>query len=263
MSETTSMHQPAASGYEVTRFNALRHGVLSAYTILPWEEENEYRELLDALVAEHKPKGPTEEHLVEEIVGVLWRKRRLRVAEAAAYRRGLKNAVSPDQQTIGAALAHLDIGKQTVANTTMELADLDQRETIITRALGLLQAGKARAYDKALGTLSKETRERWSELIKPKPALGLLMFDNTESRYTADADGLIDYLQEVVMPSYNSRRKELQNRPLIQEQAFGEALDADKLEGLARYETHLDRKLERLLTMLIRLRELRAAPAQE
>ena len=32
MSETTSMHQPAASGYEVTRFNALRHGVLSAGT---------------------------------------------------------------------------------------------------------------------------------------------------------------------------------------------------------------------------------------
>ena len=34
-------------------------------------------------------------------------------------------------------------------------------------------------------------------------------------------------------------------------------------KGLGRYETHLDRKLERLLTMLIRLRELRAAPAQE
>ena len=123
---------------------------------------------------------------------MLWRKRRLRVAEAAAYRRGLKSAVSSDQQTIRAALAHLDIGKQTVANTTMELADLDQRETIITRALGLLQAGKGRAYDKALGTLSKETRERWKELIKPKPALGLLMFDNTESRYTANADGLIE-----------------------------------------------------------------------
>jgi len=262
MKETMSVQLPVNGGYEATRFNALRHGVLSRYTVLPWEDENEYRELLNALIAEHKPEGPTEEHLVEEMVGVLWRKRRLRLAETAAYRRGLKNAVSPDQQVTNAALAHLDIGKQTAAATTMELADLDQRESIITRALGLLQAGKVRAYDKALCTLSEETRERWSELIKPKPALGLLMFDNTESRYTANADGLIDYLQEVVMPSYNSRRKELQNRPLIQEQAFGEALDADKLEGLARYETHLDRKLERLLTMLIRLRELRAAPAQ-
>ena len=35
---------------------------------------------------------------------------------------------------------------------------------------------------------------------------------------------------------------------LIREQAFGEALDPDKLERLGRYEVHLDRKLERMLT---------------
>jgi hypothetical protein len=28
--------------YEVTRFNAVRHGVLSRYTVLPWEDEEEY-----------------------------------------------------------------------------------------------------------------------------------------------------------------------------------------------------------------------------
>ncbi len=43
----------------------------------------------------------------------------------------------------------------------------------------------------------------------------------------------------------------------LREQAFGESLDADKLERLGRYEVHLDRKLERTLTMLIRLQDLR------
>ena len=43
----------------------------------------------------------------------------------------------------------------------------------------------------------------------------------------------------------------------IREQAFGEALDADKLERLGRYEVHLDRKLERMLAMLLRLKDLR------
>ena len=33
--------------YETTRFNALRHGVLSRYTVLPWEDEAEYQSLLD------------------------------------------------------------------------------------------------------------------------------------------------------------------------------------------------------------------------
>jgi hypothetical protein len=73
----TSMEALAPTGYEATRFNALRHGVLSRFTVLPWEDQDEYCGLLDALVAEHKLKGPTEEHLIEEMAGVLWRKRSL------------------------------------------------------------------------------------------------------------------------------------------------------------------------------------------
>ena len=38
------------SSYETTRFNALRHGVLSRHTVLPWEDRSEYQTLLDALV---------------------------------------------------------------------------------------------------------------------------------------------------------------------------------------------------------------------
>ena len=55
--------------YETTRFNALRHGTLSRHTVLPWEDRSEYQSLLGALVAEHMPDGPTEEHLVEELAG--------------------------------------------------------------------------------------------------------------------------------------------------------------------------------------------------
>ena len=32
----------ATGGTEITRFNALRHGVLSRYTVLPWEDADEY-----------------------------------------------------------------------------------------------------------------------------------------------------------------------------------------------------------------------------
>ena len=44
---------------------------------------------------------------------------------------------------------------------------------------------------------------------------------------------------------------------LIREQAYGEALDPFKLEKLGRYEVHLDRKLARMLAMLIKLQDLR------
>ena len=60
-----------SAGTELTRFNALRHGVLSRYRVLPWEDADEYSMLVASLVAEHRPQGPTEEHLVEELAGVL------------------------------------------------------------------------------------------------------------------------------------------------------------------------------------------------
>ena len=96
------------SGTEITRFNALRHGVLSQYTVLPWEDMAEYHALVAAVVAEHAPQGPTEEHLVEELAGILWRKRRLRLAEAAAHRRGLEEALGSRRDTAKVAVVHLD-----------------------------------------------------------------------------------------------------------------------------------------------------------
>ena len=47
----------------------VQHALIAA--TLPWEDGEEYRSLLEAFVAEHKPKGPTEEHLVEELAGVI------------------------------------------------------------------------------------------------------------------------------------------------------------------------------------------------
>jgi hypothetical protein len=50
---------------------------------------------------------------------------------------------------------------------------------------------------------------------------------------------------------------ELQHRDAIRDQALGVAYAANDLDLTARYKVHLDRKLERMLGMLIRLRELR------
>jgi hypothetical protein len=49
----------------------------------------------------------------------------------------------------------------------------------------------------------------------------------------------------------------LEHRGVIRDQALGAAYVAQDLDVPARYEVHLDRKLERTLAMLIKLRELR------
>src|SRR6266511_3316599 len=133
------------TGTEITRFNALKHGILSRYTVLPWEEVNEYNALLAALAAEHAPHGPTEDHLVEELAGVLWRKRRLRLAEAAAHRRGLDKAIEDSyRRTAKIALVHLDDTAETewaahairatASDTEDEIEDMQEDEAVTNRA---------------------------------------------------------------------------------------------------------------------------------
>ncbi len=78
---------------------------------------------------------------------------------------------------------------------------------------------------------------------------------------TADSGGLRAFLEGEVLAWFEIRKKELANRPLIREQALGEALDPDKLERLGRDEVHLDRRLERMLTLLLRLKDLRQGAA--
>ena len=263
MTETTPALPAEAGGYEMTRFNALRHGVLSRYTVLPWEDADEYRALVAALAAEHAPQGPTEEHLVEELAGILWRKRRLRLAEAAAHRRGLEGTLAPYRETVKVALVHLDATGQservvdairaTADDTDEDIAELDEDEAMTRRALDLLGSGRNDAYEAALAALREDTRQWWEDVLARDPD----ELEEDGEPYTADTAGLRRFLEGEVLPWFATRRKELANRPLIREQAFGEALDPDKLERLGRYEVHLDRKLERTLGMLLKLQDLR------
>ena len=65
-----------------------------------------------------------------------------------------------------------------------------------------------------------------------------------------------------MLPWFETRRQHVVNRPVICDQAYGESLDPDRLERLGRYEVHLDRKLERTLSMLLKLKDLRLGRAE-
>ena len=91
--------------------------------------------------------------------------------------------------------------------------------------------------------------------LDPNSALGPLTTreGGDLARMLGFEDSATETIENLALP----RKEELANRPLIREQAFGESLDPNKLERLGRYEVHLDRKLERMLSMLLRLKDLR------
>jgi hypothetical protein len=261
----TTLPQSRSGNYECARFNALRHGVLSQHTVLPWEDGEEYLTLVEALAGEHKPLGPTEEHLVEELAGIIWRKRRLRLGERAAHHRALRRASDPYQHTAEAALINVagdveadcigDAIRATEEQPAEERADLEDDRAMTEEAIRIVASPSSSAYSRALAALREDTREWWDRQLSREPG----DYDQEQTPYCADAESLKRFLESEVLPWYEKRQLELDHRPLIRAQAFGEAVDPDRLERLARYEVHLDRKLERMLAMLFKLQELRRA----
>jgi hypothetical protein len=262
--------RPGGGNYEITRFNALRHGVLSQYTVLPWEDGDQYRALIEALAAEHAPHGLTEEHLVEELAGIIWRKRRLRLAESAVHHRALRRTTEPHRETAKAALIHITVDQvdkdavrdaitATEQQTAADLTDLESDQRLTEEALRLLGSKSSTAYSRALAALREDTREWWEDQLTWEKD----DYDEDQTPYREDAESLKRFLESEILPWHEKQRRELNHRPLLRAQAFGEAVEPDRLERLARYEVHLDRKLERTLAMLLRLQDLRrvAAPS--
>jgi hypothetical protein len=62
--------------------------------VLAHEDGGDFADLLAALIEEHKPAGMTERHLIEELAAIIWRKRRVLLAEAAKINEGLKNVAN-------------------------------------------------------------------------------------------------------------------------------------------------------------------------
>jgi len=246
-----------AVGYEGVRFNALRHGILSRYVVLSHENGDDYQSLIGALFAEHMPAGATEQHLTEELAGVIWRKRRVLQAEGATINKGLKDSANSAKTVIPAA-APFEMGLSGDGRDIRDLMDLTPEDVTESqraarhdldatyKASAILRKGGDRAYDKALRALLPDSREWWESYVD-------------EQEYTADTEGLASFITEHLSPLCHQQEKESRHHDAIKNQTIGEGLQAYKLEKLSRYETHLDCKFERTLAMLIKLKDLRAA----
>jgi len=241
--------------YAAVRFNALKHGVLSRHVVLPHEDRSEFDDLLAALVMEHQPGGVTELHLVEELAGILWRKRRVLMAEGASINQGLKVSARNAEGVIPAA-APFEMGlsgkdtdlRDLLGMTPEEVTERHQdakHDLKVTRkALSILQRGAANAYELALRALLPDSRAWWQDYVD-------------DEEYPSTAEGLEQFIRKHLEPLCIGIEKETRHHYAIKAQTLGEGLQAYRLEKLNRYETHLDRKFERTLAMLIKLKQLR------
>jgi len=243
------------NNYESVRYNAMKHGILSELVVLAHEDHAQFSDLLAALVEEHKPAGMTERHLIEELAAIIWRKRRVLLAEGAKINEGLKTAVNKPEKVMSAAAPF----ERNLTGENADLRDLlDANPEKITerqrhaeldlaaaqKAAAILCKGGTNAYEKARRALIQESRDWWDEQVE-------------EEEYPATAEGLAQFIRDILKPDCYQAAKEAQYTPAIKAQTLGEGLRECHLETLNRYETHLDRKFERTLAMLLKLKQLR------
>lgn len=248
----------ARSGnYEPVRFNALKHGILSKLAVLAHEDHAEFDDLLAALIDEHRPAGITERHLIEELATIIWRKRRVLLAEGAKINEGLRSTLSSPKSVMPAAapfqrgMTGENADLRDLLDATPEEIAEGQRDAEIDLAAGqkaaaILRKGGANAYEKARRALIPESRDWWDEHV-------------ADEEYPATAEGLAEFIRVSLEPICYRMVQEARFTPAIKAQTLGEGLRAHQLEKLNRYETHLDRKFERTLAMLLKLKDLRGA----
>lgn len=264
---------PTQKNTSVSKFNSLQFGLRSQYTVLPWENRDEYLGLVQELAEHHNPIGPTESHLVEEIAGIIWRKQRVLMAEGSLFRKEMADDVATGYgadkfvaaAVIGKAPAHLNMGKVSLACT---VGTEEDRNSLghATQALEIIRklrakVAKAPDYAKAFFMLPEDLRESYESRLgeemvgfTPKDGDPELVYD-----YGTEIEDLLYFLDSELIP--NLEGQTLQHRYVedIANQLKGQAFNPEKLELIGRYETHLDRKLEKMLGMLIKIQEIRRA----
>lgn len=244
-----------AANYDAVRFNAMKHGILSRLAVLAHEDSAEFTDLLAALLDEHRPAGMTERHLIEELATIIWRKRRVLMAEGAKINEGLKSTLSSVKSVMPSAAPFQRglSGENTDLRDLFETTPEDNAESLKSaeldlaagrKAAAILRKGGSNAYEKARRALIPESRDWWDEHV-------------VDEEHPATAEGLAEFLRVSLEPICHRMVQEARFSSAIKAQTLGEGLQAHRLEKLNRYEIHLDRKFERTLAMLLKLKSLR------
>ena len=233
-----------------------------AIGLLPWEDRAAFDTLFRDYVAEFVPAGPAETRLVEQLVWIDWRQRRLRLGERALHMANLDRNTSSERndRLSRRALVHVDAGRPRTSSQAAiqtddaadagEVEDWEVRLEAAEQAHSLMLDKHQAGYETALATLPPETREWFEETAEEE-----------DTRFPANADGLIAFLMLEVLPFFRTSLEGHRCGPAIRLQAYGESLDPDRMERLMSLDERLSRQFDKTLTQLGNLQMQRTKSA--
>lgn len=116
--------------------------------------------------------------------------------------------------------------------------ELNTDETNVREASEILRDASAGGYEEALTALGYNVGVGWEEALLEDES-------GDDGRLRRDGGGLLRFLRNHAFNWIRPQRREIEGEAQVRSQALGEAVDLEQLDKVARYETHLDRKLGR------------------
>ena len=136
--------------------NALKHGILSIHALILGgdgeENEKEFQQFSSAILRDLAPLGAVEELLVDDLIVIAWRKRRVIAYESAVLSKQLDTTVTDYQQEHSVSdSSHANLPRELVE----EIKNTDKRKWI-SQESGTLQEDEG-----SVGTLDDAIREKY------------------------------------------------------------------------------------------------------
>jgi hypothetical protein len=259
-------------GKERSKRNAVTHGVFSKAVVLKGESQAEFDALLNGLRNDRQPVGTLEELLVEKLATLFWRNCRLLIAEGAEIRASSEFVVSDKQELQWQEVSRLP---QLSLNGGLIrwIANPHSLQGCLNLLRGLEEGIEARGFvpnlDRVILTTLYGRYEEgnwlhtlpcsyllWSRVAavseEERKQNGLPSCLDAKEGFLAELRKLIEWLC-----LYEKEQLRILAGKLGLESLRQNVPDAPRLDRLLRYETSLDRSMERTLNQLERLQRMR------
>tara|TARA_R110002049_G_scaffold239021_2_gene412065 strand:- start:1764 stop:2546 length:783 start_codon:yes stop_codon:yes gene_type:complete len=241
--------------------NALPHALDG---LLPWESPEAFLALQEAFIEDHGPKGATECLLVERLVWLAWRRRRMVLAERSLHLSTLQRELSHSDGKDIAKRALLTRGNKRPTGDVKDAIATDSDDDAeqvtwntsenedIAKAVSILEAGATKAsIAAALQCLREDSIDWWElNLLDQDP-------ENTDTP-KARAERLLAFLTGELQKAMDEQVARVEERPELRLQAWGQSLDPLRSLKLMALDGELDRQFERTLGMLLKLQAMRS-----
>lgn len=230
--------------------------------LLPWEAEADFIALLESWRTAYDPQGPAEKALVEQLVWIDWRRKRIVLGERALHlsqlhsRTGTGSSYGTSDPLVKRALIAQPSrtrkynSREAVATQAEDDVSLGEfADEALQRALQaqtILEADRADALTEAAGFLEADSLDWWRDEREDAP-----------ERFAETAAGLLNFIKAKLVPWLEGLAKEAQERDAVRLQAHGESLDPNRMGILLALDERLGRQFEKALGMLIKLQEMR------